>query len=230
MDDKSFQRFGGLCAIGAAVASFAFALALFLSSRGAGSAAPAIISQRADAPAANWLMVISGLLTTAAVAALYMRLREAGGAWALWGTSLGILGGAMTAAHFMWDALRIPTLRWLFQRDEALQPTLRALSYQPNPVDPRGLGSLLLMGIFVLIASRLILQSGLLPRVVGQVGILEGILLLVLFVVGLSRTLTEMGQLRIGLAALAIGSVGPLWWLLVGRELLAGNPEQPAQR
>ena len=68
---------------------------------------------------------------------------------------LGILGAAMTAAHGFWDYMRVPILTT--QWDSAIAARQEAISTfagQPNPVDPRGLGAFLLLGLFALVAAR----------------------------------------------------------------------------
>jgi hypothetical protein len=223
MDDESFQRFGGLCAIGAAILALAYALLLVLSPSEAGSAGGLVdralggFEARGLNVLAYYALALTGLLMTAAMVAAYRRVLRAGPGWALWGLALGLLGAALMAIHGYWEALRKPILLHQWNTGvEARQAAISAFSGVPNPVDPRGLGAFLFIGVFVLVTSWLVLRGAAMGKTTGQWGVVYGVMLVALFVAGWA----ELGLLRMILAALTVGIAGPLWWVLLGRELL----------
>jgi hypothetical protein len=164
-----------------------------------------------------------GLVAIAAIVALYFRATDKG-AWAFWATAMGLFASVMTAMHGMYDAIRYEPLRNVWDSGVTdYQVVLQTLSYIPSPVDPRGIGSLFLMGMFALIMGLAITRGGSVPAVVGQVAVVWGIALLLLFVTGLFDAFDQIPYLRTGLGAIAFGIFGPVWWLLAGRELLQGG-------
>jgi hypothetical protein len=221
MSDGSFRRFAGWCAIGVAVAAVVYVVLLYLetSAPGLGDRLREASTVRARSQGANLMLALLGFLMTVPMRALHNRLKDAGREWSHWAAWLGFVGAVMTAAHGYWDFLRVPVL--LGQWDtgvEARQAAIAAFSGVPNPVDPRGLGAFLFVGLFVLVASRLILAGKALPALVGQWGLLYGVILIVTFLAGI----TGPENARVALTGLTVGVVGPIWWLLVGRELLRG--------
>lgn len=219
MSDTSFRRFGGVCAILLAICGVAYAL-LLLADTGAPGLPDRLteaLSTRSLNRTASLVLALAGLLTTAGVATLHGLLKAAGREWARWAAGLGLVGGAMTAAHGYWDFARVPVLlaQWNTAVD-ARREAISAFAGVPNPADPRGLGALLFVGVFVLVAARLVLAGKTLPALVGQIGLVYGALLVLAFLSGLAGP----DAVRSALTGLAVGVAGPVWWLLVGRELL----------
>lgn len=215
MNDLSFRRFGAACAVAFAVCTFVYAVLLFLDSDAIDLFArlETAVRVRGVNQPANFLLGCSGLLATAAVAAVYEAIRQRGGAWARWGASLGILGAAMTAAHGFWDYMRVPVLTT--QWDSAIAARQEAISTfagQPNPVDPRGLGAFLLLGLFALVAARPLAAERTAHGLLAPLGLAYGALLVAAFAAGF----VGPDATRAGLAALAMGLLGPVWWLLAG--------------
>ncbi len=225
MDDRSFASFGGICAMLTAIASFLFAVALVLASRDGGSLD--LAASRLDEPLANWLLALTGLFTMAAVGAVYLRLKGGAPAWSLWAMLIGFAAGLMTALHGAYDALRFRPLFEVWQMgDPTHQATIRTLSYVPNPVDPRGIGSLLLMGVFALVIGAIIVRTRAMNRIAGQVAVLWAVVLFAAFAAGLLRTYVDLVQVRTGLGGVAFGIIGPVLWLLIGRDLLGEGAEE----
>jgi len=218
MTDASFRRFGGMCCVALAVTTLAYALLVFLGSDPGGVAdrLSGAVQARATNQPAHYLLGISGLLLVVAVMAVFERVRHVGGAWARWGAAMGVLAGGFTAAHGFWDALRVPVL--LRQWDLGLaarQEAISAFSGLPNPVDPRGLGAFLMLGLFVLVAARaLALDTGA-SGPLASLGLVYGAALVITFAAGL----VAPAAARAVLAALTVGVLGPVWWALVGRTL-----------
>jgi hypothetical protein len=213
MEDRSFRRFGSICAIGTAIAWLVSAILLY---RGLGEGGVSdVLTNRVHSPEVNYLLAAAGFLATAAIVALGDRLRPADG-WARWATAIGVIGGCLAAAQCLWDALRYPQLKALWDTGSQMaQSVVAVLLSVPNPVDPRGIGAHFFVGIFVLVAGWLMLSQGTWPRWLGPLGMLEGVLLIVLFAAGI----VGLDDARTILAAAAVGAVGPVWWLLAGAAL-----------
>lgn len=222
MSDASFRRCGGMCAVALAVTSVAYAVLLFLDTGAPGIAdrLQQLGTGRQLNGLASLLLALGGILTTLAVLAIHERVSAAGPLWARWAAALGVIGGAMTVAHGYWDYLRVPILLSQWQLgDPARRAAIATFAGLPNPVDPRGVGTLLFVGLFVVVVGRLILLGGTMPAPAGWLGLAYGALLLLAFVAGLGGP----DLLRTGLTGLAVGVAGPAWWLVMGRELLRGG-------
>jgi hypothetical protein len=214
----SFRRFGAVCAVLFAACTFLYALLLLVGSETTEFSARLgeVVSARALNEPASLLLGISGVVATAAVAAVYEITRGEAGAWARWSAALGLLAAAMMAAHGFWDYLRVPVL--LFQWDSgnvARQEAISTFAGVPNPVDPRGLGAFLFMGAFALVSAGLLARRTGARGLVGPAGLIYGALLIAAFASGF----VGPDATRAGLAALSLGVAGPVWWLLVTMDL-----------
>lgn len=228
MNDASFRRLGAACAMAFALCTVLYALLLFLDSEGIELSArlEAAVRVRGVNQPANLLLGCAGLLATVGVAAVYEAVRERGGAWARWAAGLGLIGAVLTAAHGLWDFMRVPVL--VAQWDSAIperQAAIATFAGQPNPVDPRGLGTFLFMGLFAIVTARWLAGDRPANALVAPVGLVYGALLLAAFVSGF----VGPDATRAGIAALSMGVAGPLWWLLVATALWR-QPEAPARR
>ena len=233
MDDRLIRSSGAWAAYATALASFAYTVALVLvpETDDPVMAARAAVAGRAMVEPANWLLASLGLLGTLAVVAVAARVwpRQGGpgeplAPWLAWGMGLGLIGMAMTAAHGFYDAVRVPVLLQQWELgDPARRAALAAFSGLPTPVDPKGLGTFLFVGLFVLVVSRVTaLDAGGWSRgPMGTLGLIYALTLGLAFVLGL---MDVDPALRAGTTGLAMGVVGPVWWLLAGRAL-ASVPE-----
>src|SRR4051794_24863875 len=106
----SFERFAGVCAILAGVSGFLYAVAF-------------IVLQN-DLLSGLFLM-LTGLLSTAALVAVYERLRETDAAFALFGLLLGLAGALGSAVHGGYDLTN------------TINPPPSGPDL-PSPIDPRG--------------------------------------------------------------------------------------------
>src|SRR5919202_1418679 len=80
----SFEKFAGVCAILTGATGFLYAVAF-------------VVLQ--DALLSGLFLMLGGLLSTAALAAVYDRLRKTDAAFALWALLLGISGALGSAVH-----------------------------------------------------------------------------------------------------------------------------------
>ena len=119
-DSILFERFAGLCGIGAGVVGFLYALAFIV-----------LRNQRLSA----LFLMLGGLIATTVLVALYERLRETNAPLALWALLLGTVGSLGAMIHGGFDLAN------------ALHPPLSSNPDLPSAVDPRGLLTFGLTGI-----------------------------------------------------------------------------------
>ena len=96
--NQSYARFGGLSAMIVGALSILYAI-FFL-----------VITPRAEAVGAlgSWIILaVSGIFSSAAFVALYLRLRPSSEGFALWGLVLGLFSSFATLAHGAWQALAV---------------------------------------------------------------------------------------------------------------------------
>ncbi len=155
--------------------------------------------------AGSWLILsFSGLFTSAAYVALYLRLRPEGEGLALWALLLGVAASFATVQHGAYEFLVQPLTK------AGTVPTL------PSQVDPAGLATFLAVGLVSLLNSLLILRGDVLPKALGTLGILNAVLLVILFFA------TAAGPQGLVLISGGLTSVivGPIWWIWLGISLL----------
>ncbi len=170
---------------------------------------------RGAAYADNLLLLGGGLLTTAALTALYERLRAVDAGFALWGYVLGLAGALGGAMHGAYDLANL------------VKPPATLASDVPNAVDPRGLGTFALTGLALGVAGVLIVRGAGLPRRLGQLGLVSSVLLLVVYV----GRLVILNPKSPGLltAAVAVGFVtNPVWFVWLGLVLRRPAAAVPA--
>lgn len=156
----SFERFGGACAILAGVSGFLYAVAF-------------VVLQ--NTLLSGLFLMLVGLLSTAALAAVYHRLRQTDAAFALWALLLGIAGALGSAVHGGYDLAN------------AINPP-PSIPDLPNPVDPRGLLTFGVAGAALFVVAWLILRGGQFPRGLGYLAYLSAVLLVVLYLGALSSS------------------------------------------
>jgi len=189
MWSRTFERFAGLAAIGAGAASLAYAVAFLFVRTPVG---------------ASVALLLIGLFGSAAIVAVYGRVRAVDGGFALWALVLGIVGSLGAIVHGGYDlanaVTRVPT------------PNL------PNAFNPRGLVTFGIAGIGTFVVSWLIIRGGAFPRLLGYLGVVLSVLLVALY---LGRLLIlNPANLLIAIPALVAGLVvSPLWYAWIGLEL-----------
>jgi hypothetical protein len=206
MPSKSFERLAGLCALLAGVTGFVYSFAFIV----------LVVAGRApdlgNLLAALCLM-LGGLLTTAALAALYERLQAASAGLALLALLLGVAGALGALVHGGFDlanALNPPTA-----------DPLNAANL-PFLVDPRGLLTFGVAGLGLLLNAWLIVRSGALPRSLGYLGYLLAALLIVVYL-GRLIIVTATHPLVVGPALLTGFIVNPAWYIWLGLTLWRGK-------
>lgn len=149
-----FERFAGTCAILDGIAGFLYAVAF-------------IIMQ--NMLLSGLFLMLGGLLTSAALVAVYERLRETDVSFALLALLLGIAGALGSAVHGGYDLAN------------AINPLVAVPPDLPNPIDPRGLLAFGVAGAALLVVAWLIVRGGQFPRGLGYLAYLSAVLLVVLY-------------------------------------------------
>jgi hypothetical protein len=193
---KTFERFAGNCALVLGVGGLAYSVAFVVALR---------TGSRAAVTSAALFLFAGGLLSTAVMVGLHQRLRAADEGFARWAMLLGVVGSVGTAIHGAYDLAKIvgpPTL-----------PT-----EIPNPVDPRGVLTFGVTGLAVLLFAALIRRGGGLPRGLGMLGALAGILLVLVYL-GRLLIFDPNHPALLGAAAVLGFAVNPAWFIWLGVSL-----------
>jgi hypothetical protein len=188
---STFESFAGVCAVLAGVAGFLYAVAF-------------IVLQN-DLLSGLFLM-LTGLLSTAALVAVYERLRETDAAFALFGLLLGLAGALGSAVHGGYDLAN------------TINPP-PSVPDLPSPIDPRGLLTFGVAGIALFVVAWLITRGGQFPKGLGYLGYVSAVLLVVLYL-GRLIVLDPASPVILVPALLNGFLVNPIFYLWLGLALL----------
>jgi hypothetical protein len=188
----SFERFAGACAVLAGITGFLYAVAF-------------IILQ--NVLLSGLFLMLVGLFTSAALVAVYQRLRETDASFALFALLLGLAGALGSAVHGGYDLAN------------AINPPSSSMPDLPNPVDPRGLLTFGVMGIALFIVAWLIGRGGQFPRGLGYLGYVSAVLLVVLYL-GRLIVFNPASPVILVPALLNGFLVNPIFYLWLGLALL----------
>lgn len=194
------QGVGWLCAVLAGIAGFLYATAFLIVAR---------ISPEAGRFWSALFLMLGGLLSTGALTALYERVRGTGGeGFALWALLLGLAGVMGAAIHGGYDLAG------------AVHPAAQgtAPADAPSQVDPRGLLTFAVTGLALVIFGALISGGGSLPRGLGSLAYLQGVLLIILYL-GRLIVLTPSSPVIVIPAILSGFVTGPAWYIWLGLAL-----------
>jgi hypothetical protein len=197
MSDRSFVRAGGYAGILLAVTSWAAVVAFV-----AGLGAEAF--QLLYALIAFWALI--------GIAAVREVIRPAGQAWSRYATLVGSIGAVGTIAGALYDVARIRT---------GMDVTT------PNPVNPLGLMTFALTGVWFVVAATLLWRTRGIPRLLALLGYIAFADLALGFIGSLLAATVPIALFGVSptpiatLAALVAGAVGgPIFWLWLGIVLL----------
>jgi hypothetical protein len=151
---RDYERFAAVCAVLSAAAGLLYAVAFIVLGNLQLSAV---------------LLLLGGVLTTAALVGVYARLRAVDAAASRLGLTLGVVGAVGSAIHGGYDLA------------VGLHPVAAGPLDAPNAVDPRGLLTFGAAGLGLLVMSWLIRRGGQFPRPLGYLAALTGVLLVVLY-------------------------------------------------
>ncbi len=207
---RTFERFGGLCAVLAGIAGFLYSVSFVVLARAAPGAGELLSSL---------LLLLGGLLSTAVFVALFGRLRETDPGFALWGLVLGLLGAAGSAIHGAYLVANV-------LNPPASNPVTEA--GLPQAVDPRGFLTFAVTGIAVLVASSLVVRDRRWPTGLGYLGYASGALLLIVYVARVFILDPASPVVLVPVALLGF-IVNPAWLVWLGISLRRGRPVLPDQ-
>jgi hypothetical protein len=192
--NTSFEKFAGWTAILAGASGFLYSIAF--------------IVLRSNLLSAFFLM-LGGLFSTAALTALYQRLRGTESGFALLGLLLALSAALGSAIHGGYDLSNV------LHPPASLNPDL------PNPIDPRGLLTFGVAGLGLFLLSWLMTQEMRFPKGLAYLGILSAILMIVLYLGRL--IILQATSLVIVIPALLEGFiVNPIWYIWLGLTFFRG--------
>jgi hypothetical protein len=187
----SFEKFAGWSAVLAGVSGFLYSISF--------------IVLQSNLLSALFLM-LGGLFSTAALTALYQRLRGAESGFALLGLLLTLSAALGSAIHGGYDL------------SNALHPPAAPTTDLPNPIDPRGLLTFGVMGLGFFLFSWLMTQEMRFPNGLAYLGYLSAVLMIILYLGRL--IILQATNLVIVVPALLEGFiVNPLWYVWLGLTL-----------
>ncbi len=191
--DGRFDRWAGWAALLAVVASLVYTVAF--------------VVLKNDLLAALGL-VAGGLLSAAALFAVYERVRSAGPLATL-GLVLALAGTLGAALHGAYDLANV------------LHPEAAGTLGGPFPADPRGFLTFGVAGLGVLALSWAGMSSARLPRNLLWLGMLFGVVLVVIY---LGRLIVLDANSMLVLGPAVVGAVlSPIWYGWLGYLLLQGR-------
>jgi hypothetical protein len=201
-DTASMESLAATCAILAGLAGLLYSLA-FLGLVVAGLApGPGVVIS-------SLMLLLGGLLSSFVFPIVYERVRPAGPMLARWALALGLAGALGAALHGGYDLAN------------AINPPASdpiALANLPSPIDPRGLLTFGVSGLAALAVAVLIRRGATLPRGLGTLGLVAGVLLVATYL-GRLIILTPTNPLVAGPAALVGLIVNPAWYIWLGLSL-----------
>jgi hypothetical protein len=189
---STFEKFAGWMTLFAGISGFLYSVAFIVLQNNLLSAL---------------FLLLGGLFSSAALTALYQRLRGVESGFALLGLLLALsaaLGSAIHGGYDLSNALHPPA---------TLNPDL------PNPIDPRGLLTFGIAGLGLLLFSWLMTREIRFPKNLAYLGILSAVLMIVLY---LGRLIVlQATSLVIVIPALLEGFiVNPIWYISLGLAFL----------
>lgn len=195
MNKKTFNKLSAWAAILAAVFALAYAIAF-------------VVLQ--SAMLSSLFLLLGGLAAAVVATALYQRLKDTQGSFALLAfvLSAGAAAGAMI--HGGYDL------------SNALHPPATINLDLPNSVDPRGLLTFGVAGVGLFVVSWLMANTKEFPKNLANLGYLSALLMVILYV-GRLVILDASSPAILGPAALEGFVVNPLWYLWLGSFLLGSK-------
>jgi len=202
MNSRSFERIAGAFAFVAAPGGVAYSVAFVIFLKTGSTAA---------AKLASVLLLLGGVVAIVVIVGLYGRIRESEPSAALLALVLGVAAGVGSAIHGGYDLANFT------------HPPTAAPTDLPNAIDPRGLMTFAFSGLAIITASWVIVTGGRLPKRLGSLGLLGGVLLVLVY---LGRLIILNPKSPGVLVAAVLGGflVIPAWYVWLGMELRRGAP------
>ncbi len=191
LPDTAYERFAGVCAILAGIAGFLYAVAFILLRNPLLSAV---------------FLLLTGFLSTAALVAVYRRLRTTDAAFALWALFLGLVGAVGATIHGGYDLAN------------TINPPADTTATLPSAIDPRGLLTFGIAGIALLVVAWLIGRGRHFSRGLSYLGYLSAALLIILYL-GRLVILDPANPIILAPALLNGFLINPAWYIWLGLAL-----------
>jgi hypothetical protein len=181
MNDESLQRWGGLATIGVGLCSLLYGILytvfIFLGPRT--DTATSLTSFGIQIT--NLLLALSGLLSLIAIVTIFQKVRSASEGWARLALWFGMFGALLGGLHGWYDLMRSPTLASAFASTDT-KAAANLIASLPSQVDPRGVGTFGLTGVFFLILGLLLNRVEGIPQRLAQLALLGAVLLVLIFI------------------------------------------------
>jgi hypothetical protein len=191
-----YESFAGLCAVLVGIGSFLYAIAFII----------LVIGERAPELGmllSSLFLTLIGFFSTAALVAVYDRLRETDATFALLALLFGIAGALGSAVHGGYDLAN------------AINPPALASADLPSEIDPRGLLSFAASGIALFIVAWLIWKGRQFPIGLAYLGWVSALLLIILYL-GRLIALDPTNPVVLVPALLNGFLVNPAWYIWLG--------------
>lgn len=228
MDDRVFERIGAVSAAAVGALSLLYAVAYLGITPAAqrGSNVDTFFRSYLAHPtglrlAATCLM-LSGLVSGAAVIALIGRLGDGARRSLTWAGMVGVIAGLATAAHGFGDLVGVDKLAHRYATgDTAVRAAVIVTHATPSPVDPGGLATFAAGGLVALVVGMALRSQ---HRRLGLLGMVLGIDMVVLF----AANAVHVDALVLLTGGLASVVLGPIWWGSMARVLWRRPASAPA--
>ena len=184
----TYAQFAGMCAILAGIAGFLYAVAFILLRNPLLSAV---------------FLLLTGFLSTAALVAVYRRLRTTDADFALWALLLGLVGALGATIHGGYDLAN------------TINPPAAAAAALPSAIDPRGLLTFGISGIALFVVAWLMGRGRQFPMGLRYLGYLSAALLIILYL-GRLVILDPANPIILAPALLNGFLVNPTWYIWLG--------------
>ena len=184
----TYAQFAGMCAILAGIAGFLYAVAFILLRNPLLSAV---------------FLLLTGFLSTAALVAVYRRLRTTDADFALWALLLGFVGALGATIHGGYDLAN------------TINPPAAAAAALPSAIDPRGLLTFGISGIALFVVAWLMGRGRQFPMGLRYLGYLSAALLIILYL-GRLVILDPANPIILAPALLNGFLVNPIWYIWLG--------------
>ena len=165
-----------------------------------------------------WIMVLGCLFTVGMILALFLLLRGHQSGFLCWAALLGVVGAALTAIDFAIVAVESPRIAERFAASPPAAQSALLLQGVPH-VDPCFFGWGLI-GMWSLAANVAALRAGRLPRTLGSLGILAGLLAISAFAGALGRS-PLLVDISVGLGGMLVMPVWSIWFGWTLRRVVA---------
>jgi hypothetical protein len=203
MISESFDRFAGFAAIFAGMVGLVYSFAFIVLVVGGRAPEMGVLLSAV-------CLMLGGLLSSAALIAVFNRVCESTPAAAIWGVLLSLFGALGATIHGGYDLAN------------ALQPSVMrvpGLTDLPSQIDPRGLVTFGIAGIGLLVLAGLIRRSDRFPAGLGTLGYVLAALLVIIYLGRL--IILDPTNLVVALPAAVTGFiVNPAWYIWLGATLL----------